>query len=84
MKRTNAINNSYTGTDSAVKIIEADAHREYICFYAVSGDCEIVIGDNTFADNTITISEGRMWEPYVVPTGSVWFKGDTSILTVMY
>ncbi|MCP3681210.1 MAG: hypothetical protein GY861_00835 [bacterium] len=84
MIRTNSINNSFTGTSSAVKILDSDVAREYICFYAVSGDCEIVIGANTFADNAITIEEGVMWEPKQVLTGSVYFKGDGSKLTVLY
>lgn len=84
MDRTNAINHSYTGTGSAVEIITADRGRGYICFFAVSGDCEIVIGDNTFADNAITIAEGVMWEPKQVPTGNIYFKGLDSVLTVLY
>ena len=84
MQRTNAVNHSYTGTAEAVKIIEANAFREYICFYAVSGDCQIVIGDNTFADNSITIEAGVMWEPTQVLTGEVWFLGLNSVLTVLY
>lgn len=81
--RTNAVNNSYTGTASAVEILSEDPDREYICFYAVSGDCQIVIGDNTFADNAITIPEGVMWEPRVGLTGAVWFLGNASVLTVL-
>lgn len=83
MKRTSAINTSYTGTSTAVKIIDADPTREYLCLYAVSGDCQIVIGSNTFADNAITIEEGVMWEPKQILTGEIWFLGDASVLTVI-
>ena len=84
MERTNAINHSYTGTSSAVEIITNDPTREYICFYAVSGSCEICIGSNTFADNAITLEEGVMWEPKKVLTQSVYFRGSSSVLTVLY
>lgn len=82
--RSNAVNHSFTGTSSAVKIMDADPDRTYICFYAVSGDSQIAIGDATFTDVAITLPEGVMWEPKVVLTGEVWFKGDTSKLTVLY
>ena len=84
MNRTNAINHSFTGTSSARKIIPRNNDREYICFYAVSGDCEIVIGSNDFTTNAITLPEGVMWEPEVTLTGDVWFLGNASKLTVLY
>ena len=83
--RTNAKNNPYLGTASAVKIIEADPNRSYINFYAVSGDCQIRIGAvGVFADNNILLPEGVMWEPKVTVTDEVWFLGDGSKLTVLY
>ncbi len=85
MKSTNAKNYSYLGEANPVKILEADPHRRtYITFYAVSGDCQIVVGDNTFADNAITLPEGTMWEPRITLTDEVWFKGSGSRLTVLY
>ena len=84
MQRTNAFNNSVTGTSSAVKIITEDPFREYICFYAVTGSCQIVIGDNDLAANAVTIPEGTMWEPKQVLTGNVWYKGSSTVLTVLY
>lgn len=84
MMRTNAINHSYTGTADAVKIMDADAFREYICFYAVSGDCLICIGGNGFDSNAIKLEAGVMWEPKQVLTGEVWFKTLDSVLTVLY
>lgn len=84
MKRSNAQNNSYTGTDTAVKILDYDPIRSYICFYSVVGPCEIVIGDNNFDDNVITLDGGVMWEPKIVLTNSVWYRGAGSKLTVLY
>jgi len=82
--RSNAKNHAFTGTSSAVKILDNDPDRTFLAFYSVSGNSEIVIGDNTFADNAITLEEGVMWEPRVVLTGAVWFKGSGSKLTVLY
>jgi hypothetical protein len=83
LERSNAINSSYTGTASAVKILNSDENREYIALYAVLGACEIVFGSNTFNDNAITLEQGIMWEPKKVLTGELWFKGDGSKLTVL-
>lgn len=84
MERTNSVCEGFTGTSSAVKILDSDPTRDYICFYAVSGACEIAIGDATFADVAITLQEGVMWEPKVVLTGEVYFKGDGSKLSVIH
>jgi len=87
MERTNAINHAYTGTTSAVKIIDPDPNRAYICLYAVSGDCQIAFGveaGTAFADNHILLPEGVMWEPRITLTEEVWFLGNTSKLTVLY
>lgn len=83
LERSNAINASYTGTASAVKILDADPTREYIALYAVSGDCEIVFGGNTFGDNAITLTEGVMWEPKKILTAELWFRGNGSVLTIL-
>jgi len=83
--RTNAKNHPYLGTATAVKIMEADPDRTYVCFYAVSGDSQIRLGAiGVFADNNIALPEGVMWEPKVTLTDEVWFLGDASKLTVIY
>jgi len=83
--RSNAVNHSFTGTDTATKIIPRDTAREYICLYAVSGDSQIRFGsEGVFADNNIKLPEGVMWEPKVTLTEEVWFLGDGSKLSVMY
>ena len=83
LERSNARNNSFTGTGTPVKILDKDPSREYIALYAVSGDCEIVFGANTFTDNAITLEAGIMWEPKKILTEELWFKGDGSVLTVL-
>ena len=83
LERSNAKNNSFTGTASEVKILDADPAREYIALYAVSGSCEIVFGSNTFNDNAITLQEGVMWEPKKILTEELWFRGNGSVLTIL-
>lgn len=83
MENTNAVCRSYTGTASAVKVLNSDKERAYIAFYAVTGSPQIVIGPNTFESNAITIPEGVMWEPRVTLTGEVWLKGDGAVLTIL-
>lgn len=80
---TNAICRSYSGTSSAVKILDNDPKRAYIAFYAVTGSPQIVIGGEDFASNAITIPQGVMWEPRITLTSEVWLKGDGAVLTVL-
>ena len=84
MKKTNAVSHGYTGTASPVQIMTEDTQRTYICFFAVSGDCDVVIGDNDFDANAITIPEGKMWEPTRNFISSIWFRGTGSKLSVIW
>jgi len=83
MERTNTPAVGFTGTADAIKIYSNNPDRSYLCLYAVSGDCEIAIGDSTFTDIAIKIAEGTMWEPRIALTNSVWFKGNGSKLAVI-
>ena len=85
MERVGAVNTSYTGTASAVEILPSDPNRKYLCLYAVTGTCQIAFGIDSgdFNDNAITIEQGVMWEPRVIITSSILFKGDGAILTVL-
>ena len=83
--KTNAVNHAFLGTASAVKILDADPNREYICMYAVSGVCQLRFGnEGVFADNHIALAEGTMWEPEVVITSALYFLGDASKLSIVY
>ena len=83
LERSNASNKSYTGTSTAVKILVSVPTREYLALYAVSGDAEIVFGSEDFDSNAITIPVGYMWEPKKILTNEIWFRGDSSVLTVL-
>jgi len=83
MKRTNSIHKSYTGTSSAVLVLPADSNRTSLQFHSVIGDCEVVIGDNTFSTNTIKIPETVQWEPSQVLTGNIWYRGAGTKLSII-
>ena len=84
MERSNAKDHGYTGTALAVKILEANPQRSYICFYAVEGSCEISIGSANFDTVRKVLPDGVMWEPEVAFIQEVWYRGDATKLCVTY
>ena len=83
MDRTNCVNESFTGTNTAVVVLPRNKYREHIYFHSVSGTCQICIGGNTFSTNAISLDENVQWEPTKVFTETVWFKGDGAILSII-
>lgn len=81
--KTNTESVSFAGRASELKIFNANPNRSYLNFYAVSGDCYINIGDNDFDNNAKLLPEGVMWEPRVTLTGSIWYKGEDTTLSVI-
>ena len=83
MNRTNCINESFSGSATASNIYETDYDRQALIFYAVTGTCQIVIGDNDFDSNAISLEEGTMWQPRKILTGNIWYKGAGTVLSVI-
>lgn len=83
MEKSNAKARGYLGTASAVKILDFDAERSYLCFSALLGTCEIAIGDSTFNNVKIDLAVGEKWEPDVTLMQEVWFRGLNSKLVVV-
>ena len=75
MENSNAQGRAYTGTGTATKILPHEKDRSYICFFAVSGDCEISIGPDDFETTKILLPAGTMWEPNVALQQEIWYKG---------
>lgn len=74
---------AFTGTAVAVKILNVNAARQYLAFYAESGDCEICFGSADFDTNAFLVAEHTWFQMSVATLEAVWFRGDTSSLRVL-
>jgi hypothetical protein len=74
---------SFTGTAVAVKIMNVNVARQYLAFYAESGDCEICFGTADFDTNSFTIAEHTWFQMFVPTLEIVWFRGLASEIRVL-